>query len=232
MLSPVARGGSQGDQSDRGRADAEPNAGFRLRHDLAAGARPGGRRLPARAIDPVQHESVIASLREVVDQLDVRPLRAGSKYSPASVRARGLCPRQPRIVCVPADRAADEVSAAMLAQAARSHGFQAEAISSRFLRAKSAHDRGEKTGLGLDLRGQSHAAFRVAAISAWNFANKSRTSASPSASGIRRSTWSRFRRIETGGSGKRGDRFRRRVAAHGGAAGFIQRELCRGADAR
>ncbi len=38
-----------------------------------------------------------------------------------------------RVVCVPADSAADEVSAAMLAQAARAHQFQAEAISSKFL---------------------------------------------------------------------------------------------------
>ena len=37
-----------------------------------------------------------------------------------------------RMVCVPAETTADEVSAEMLAQAARSHEFEAEAISSKF----------------------------------------------------------------------------------------------------
>ena len=88
-----------------------------------------------RALDQVQHESVIASLREVVDELDVRLLNAAQQSSTAD-NPNSLDGRLPqvalRIVCVPAESAADEVSAAMLAQAARAHQFHAEAISSKF----------------------------------------------------------------------------------------------------
>ena len=86
--------------------------------------------LQRRAIDPAQYQSVIESLREVVDQLDVSlpPTPVGAAALDASLPAISF-----RIVCIPADRAVDEVAAAMLAQVARAHGFEAEATSSKHL---------------------------------------------------------------------------------------------------
>ncbi len=85
--------------------------------------------LQRRVIDSTQHQSVIETLSEVVDQLN---LHAASVSSIAIPAADALPAVSLRIVCTPAESAADELAAAMLAQVARAHGFEAEVTSARF----------------------------------------------------------------------------------------------------
>lgn len=84
--------------------------------------------LQRRAIDSAQYHSVIETLREVVDQLELSLPSTPAEALDSSLPAVSL-----RIVCISADRAVDEVAAAMLAQVARAHGLEAEATSSKHL---------------------------------------------------------------------------------------------------
>ena len=74
-------------------------------------------------------------MREIVDQLE--PRAATDLALPAAATATAGAPDEVlpavslQIISIPAETIADEIAAAMLAQAARSHGFEAEAISSR-----------------------------------------------------------------------------------------------------
>ena len=85
-----------------------------------------------RTIDSAQHRAVLESMREIVDQLEPRAATDLALPSAAMAVPDEMLPAVSlRIVAIPAETLADEIAAAMLAQAARSHHFEAEAISSR-----------------------------------------------------------------------------------------------------
>ncbi len=89
-------------------------------------------------LDRDRHEAVLQSMHEVVSEIEARallkpsPEPAGAE-SQNGAAAAPLPPVDQRVVCVPAETLADEISARLLANLLRQHHFEADAASSKLL---------------------------------------------------------------------------------------------------